>query len=256
LNSHAWVQVYFNQFGWVAFDPTPNAPRREARARHLGDAGESTELGPTPNPPAESSGSSPTATDANLSSDAGAEPRIPTPEDNAGGTPTLLDGLEADDGPTGAAEPAATELTRRALFTGLSDADRLTLFAGAVGLVLGASQYRPLSRISRTYRIHWQPRTDSPQADIDRAIERLDWVLASRFQERRGNQTLRSYLASIEDTEIDARRLGRILRLYERARYRGEVSREGADEIIEEVDAFVRDHHSVSSSVRRALTGR
>lgn len=27
LNSHAWVQVYFPDVGWVRFDPTPAGPR-------------------------------------------------------------------------------------------------------------------------------------------------------------------------------------------------------------------------------------
>jgi len=29
-DAHAWVEVYFEDYGWVRFDPTPSAPRQEA----------------------------------------------------------------------------------------------------------------------------------------------------------------------------------------------------------------------------------
>jgi transglutaminase-like putative cysteine protease len=37
LDSHAWVEVYFSDVGWVRFDPTPAEPRREAERRQLND---------------------------------------------------------------------------------------------------------------------------------------------------------------------------------------------------------------------------
>lgn len=30
-DAHAWVEVYFDDYGWVKFDPTPSEPREEAR---------------------------------------------------------------------------------------------------------------------------------------------------------------------------------------------------------------------------------
>jgi len=44
LDSHAWVEVYFTDVGWVRFDPTPAEPRRTAERQQLndGDGGSNT----------------------------------------------------------------------------------------------------------------------------------------------------------------------------------------------------------------------
>jgi transglutaminase-like putative cysteine protease len=53
LDSHAWVEVYFSNVGWVRFDPTPAGPRRAAERQQLngggdgGGSGPSTSDGPT-----------------------------------------------------------------------------------------------------------------------------------------------------------------------------------------------------------------
>ncbi|KPN31799.1 transglutaminase-like superfamily protein [Halolamina pelagica] len=67
LNAHAWVEVYFPEVGWVAFDPTPSSPREEtgeqrlSQAREAGEAGVDTnQSGPgewTPTPTATPAGS-------------------------------------------------------------------------------------------------------------------------------------------------------------------------------------------------------
>ncbi|MFC7172832.1 transglutaminase family protein [Haloplanus litoreus] len=60
LDSHAWVQVYVPDEGWVRFDPTPAAPRESAERTRITDARQSGEAGvdteetlestPTPTP--------------------------------------------------------------------------------------------------------------------------------------------------------------------------------------------------------------
>ena len=59
LNSHAWVEVYFPDTGWVRFDPTPAAERRSTENSRLSEARQQNTEGvdlngstptPTPNP--------------------------------------------------------------------------------------------------------------------------------------------------------------------------------------------------------------
>jgi len=38
LNAHAWVEVYFPEYGWVQFDPTPGGPREAVREQNLQQA--------------------------------------------------------------------------------------------------------------------------------------------------------------------------------------------------------------------------
>ncbi|WP_148417044.1 transglutaminase-like domain-containing protein, partial [Haloferax sp. KTX1] len=38
LNSHAWVEVYFPDQGWVQFDPTPSGPREAVRQQRIEEA--------------------------------------------------------------------------------------------------------------------------------------------------------------------------------------------------------------------------
>lgn len=42
MNAHAWVEVYFQDIGWVRFDPTPGTPRLETEQRLLSSENEST----------------------------------------------------------------------------------------------------------------------------------------------------------------------------------------------------------------------
>jgi hypothetical protein len=43
-NSHAWVEVYVPDHGWVQFDPTPAGPRTTAQQRAIGNSGIDTDL--------------------------------------------------------------------------------------------------------------------------------------------------------------------------------------------------------------------
>ncbi len=45
MNAHAWVEVYFEDVGWVRFDPTPGSERLEAQQQALDDLNQEFDLG-------------------------------------------------------------------------------------------------------------------------------------------------------------------------------------------------------------------
>jgi transglutaminase-like putative cysteine protease len=47
LDSHAWVEVYFSDVGWVRFDPTPADPRRAAERQQSNGGGNGDGSGPS-----------------------------------------------------------------------------------------------------------------------------------------------------------------------------------------------------------------
>ena len=44
MNAHAWVEVYFEDFGWVRFDPTPAEPRLSTQQSALEEAGQEIDI--------------------------------------------------------------------------------------------------------------------------------------------------------------------------------------------------------------------
>lgn len=74
------------------------------------------------------------------------------------------------------------------------------------------------------------------ETDIERAYERLEYVLTRRRGPRRTGETARQYLGRVGDER--ARRVGQ---LYAQARYGEAVSDTAADEAVSLVRAVVRD---------------
>lgn len=242
LHSHTWVQVYFAGFGWVTFDPTPSDPREAARRQRLEEARREASIAfdfdrtTTPSP-----GISASLVDELADS---------TPRVGSNTTPTVSIGEQtAADGRAGSAESG---VSRRGLFTGLSGSDRLTILAGLVGLALGATRFKLLHRGYRLLAIRRQWSSGSPGRDVERAFTRVEWLLARQYRERRPGETRRAYINAVRQSGIDDPRLQHILDGYETARYRGDRSWQQANEVIELVDAFVRDHQRIWPAGRRS----
>jgi transglutaminase-like putative cysteine protease len=260
LDAHAWVEVYIRGQGWVRFDPTPAAPRRRAErerlalARERGDSGvdaagsrgESLELAtpaPTPTTPPDDTPGGP---DGEPTPDADPPDFEPGTEVGAPGAGEV--GLDAGDGGSGTATdpgltfegpetgagPGSGAGSERG--SGLPSPEQVGL--GAVLLAgLGAGA-KSTGLGERAYRAVWlrvQPRVD-PETDVERAYERLEYVLTRRRRSRRTGETVGQYLERVGDPR--ARRVGT---LYERARYGEGVGQEEADEAVALVREVVRD---------------
>lgn len=234
LDSHAWVEVYFPDHGWVRFDPTPADPREQTEqgaldsARSDGDDNvdtNRTEPTPTPSPTDEgtdentSANESPTQTPANQSDGEGANDRNrPDPADSS------------DSGTTGGSDPTDEGLPL--------PTPEQTAF-GTIVLLGVTATIRQSGATERAYRAVWlrrQPRTD-PKRDIERAFDRLEYLLERHHRPRRSGETRMQYVRDVG--EADERRVAEI---YERAVYAGDPSHALADEAIEIVDERVKKY--------------
>jgi transglutaminase-like putative cysteine protease len=225
LDSHAWVQVYLPDVGWVRYDPTPAGPRRTAEQGRLVEARESGESGvdaagsdeptptPTPTPTPESDGGADPA--APTTGTATAAPEATTP--GAGSDPTGADGRRLPDPP-----PPET----------------LALWLVVLGGVAAvASRTGAVGRLRRAVWLRRRgPRRD-PDADAVRAFERLSYLLARQERPRRPGETPRAYVAALAEDE----RADLIRRTYERARYGDGVDRAAADAATDAVGELVRE---------------
>jgi transglutaminase-like putative cysteine protease len=207
-NSHAWVEVYFPERGWVSFDPTPPGPRRAAEQEQAGTA--TGDTGPVTPPSLGGNESTPPPVTPGGQPEVG---NLTTPPGGDGGT---------DEGMT------VPELPSR---------ERIAL--GLVVLVGAAAGVRRTGLGRRLYRsvwVRWQPRSD-PATDVERAFDRLSYVLEQRHRSRRQGETVRQYLDSI-DAGPRARRVA-VIR--ERSHYADGVTEAEADEVVDLVDRIVNE---------------
>ncbi|WP_258560414.1 transglutaminase TgpA family protein [Halorhabdus salina] len=241
-DAHAWTEVYFPDVGWVRFDPTPASPREDAEQGDLetarqrnaanvdsggSDDGEWTPT-PTPTPtPTEENG-----TESNLPPDF----EIPTPP---GGMAQESNATIATDRQTSRTQQAGDEDNDDAAGTSpkIPTAEETALGALALVGVVGMARRSGLTQ--RGYRalwLRWQPRTD-PAADVERAFERLEYVLARDHRERRTGETVRAYLDAIDAGE----RVHRVAAIRERARYGGQIDDSMAEEAVELVSDIINE---------------
>ncbi|MFT4930666.1 MAG: transglutaminase-like putative cysteine protease [Natronomonas sp.] len=236
LNSHAWVEVYFPDVGWVKFDPTPGGPRQSAEyeriqsARESGagnvDTDESAAVPLTPTPTATPE------TPVNDSSpfSGGEVPGVdPFGRVGANGTVngTFTQAAGGETGGGGGGLPRAP-----------SPQD--TVFGTAIlaGVAAAAHRYGITDRAVEGVRLHWQPRRD-PEVDVERAFARLELLLGRSVRNRRNGETPRTYLETMQLLANVGERGERVARLYERAHYGDGVSPDEADEAVRLVDEIV-----------------
>ena len=256
LNSHAWVEVYFPDVGWVSFDPTPPDPRQQVEQAAIQNA--------------RASGSDTVDTEETEPEESGpGEIEVPTEERNGTEGPTSnpeaannpaiqqVPGAEGGrDGDVSEIDPAfedvalggrpgngssnATDIDEGAGGSGgppLPPHEQLALGAVAlIGAVAGLRQSRVVQRVSQSARIRYQRRSD-PATDLERAHERLLLLLERRHRPRRDGETVRQYLDAIDAGP----RARRVAELRERARYAGDVSKTAADEAVSLVGSIRED---------------
>ncbi|WP_081706777.1 DUF4129 domain-containing transglutaminase family protein [Halarchaeum acidiphilum] len=208
VDSHAWVEVYAPNAGWVRFDPTPAGPRADAERAIIANASSSSEsgggdVGATASTSAALSTSTATSTTVSTASESSA---------TTTGAVTST-GASANTGPLGG-DPTLP-------------APRVLLLWAVVALGVAAVVRRLglLERVRRAVWVRWLPRGE-PAAVVAGAHERMLYVLGRRYRPRRSGETVREYLDAIE-APVPARRLAN---LHERARYRGEIADDDANE--------------------------
>jgi len=248
LDSHAWVEVYFPDHGWIRFDPTPSGARESAEqssvetAREAGvenvDAAGSENGSYEPQTETADPATDPDGLD--VTPDIGA---VDPGNRFENGTVATADGLTergtpagggggsggGDDGGDGGWAP-----TRDDVAVGL---------AALVGVVAGARRFGVLARGRRALRLLRQSRVD-PGTDAREAFRRLEYLAAVVHRPRRPGETPRQFVEALSADRFgdDARR---VAEAYERARYGGGVDEREAGAAVEAVDRLVRRHAPV-----------
>jgi transglutaminase-like putative cysteine protease len=255
LDSHAWVEVYFPGQGWIRFDPTPSGPRENTEQGALEDARAAGR------PAVDIEASAPTSTPETTDDTVNVTPNdtgggsTPTPEETtpavAGGDPggdagAVGTSRSTNTGPSGASGVGDGGLAASGDDTGPADdwptipvPSRERLVLGLVvlaGVVAGVHRIEIAGRAYRSIRLRRQ-RSRDPVSDTERALERLEYLLARDHRERRPGETPRAYLNAIEADE----RAQRVGDLYERARYGEHASEADGAEAIELVDELVAE---------------
>ena len=237
LDSHAWVEVYFPDVGWVQFDPTPAGPRgtaentRLTEARQSGqpdvDVGGTNDSTTTPIAAGRPAGvgiitEGATARGANRSNGTGTTgTRTPAPG-QAGGGRTLE---EADGG-----SPVPSLPSIRTLLVGA---------VAVIGIVAGAFRTGIAGRVAGLLSVQFQRRRD-PDTDAVRAYRRLAVVLERRYRPRRPGETPRAYVGSVARGRFGGSEVRRVVERYERARYGDGVGADEAEASVATVDRLVR----------------
>ncbi|MFC7202738.1 DUF3488 and DUF4129 domain-containing transglutaminase family protein [Haloferax namakaokahaiae] len=236
LDAHAWVEVYFEDTGWVRFDPTPTEPRRAAEDQRLVQARDDGEQGvdtnetrpETPENTTETETStpnnSPDSTATPAGNDSNASNLGPGLDDRLGITPPASGGSQSNGG------LFSTTPSRETMFV---------WFAGFVGIVAGARRLRVPQKLWLVLYLVFQRRTDQPTEDVLRAYDRLERILERTYRPRRSGETVRNYLDALSRVGVDTRTQSLGV-LYERARYGRGVSREDATEAVSIANDAIR----------------
>ena len=247
LDAHAWVEVYFPEYGWVEFEPTPPADRnaihddRLQEARILEESGVDTE---------ESEDIAIQTDRDSLGTDIlEAEP---DGEDNESFNETDPAGNETDpDTGINESDILESDWVDPGESNGDDESDdegpsipppEQLAFALVVllGVAAGAHRVGAKRQLRREIGLHWQRPTDEPNHDAERAYQRLELVLARRYRPRRTAETPREYLGALSVRESLDPRIERIMAIRERATFGDGVDRTEASSAIEDADALSR----------------
>ncbi len=212
-DSHAWVEVYFPDVGWMRFDPTPASPRQTAQQARLDEARATGEPG-VDTDETDPAQQTPTPTETT------ATPGEPTTVPPSGPTQTTTDPYENVSEPTSLPE----DDDGGSPLPDLPPPDQLALAAILfVGTVAGLRRSGVSERVYRWAWLRYQPQTPPP-TDVERTFRRLMYVLQRRSRPRRSGETVRAYLAAIDAGE-EARELAAIR---EQSRYGDGIGQEQA----------------------------
>ena len=250
LDAHAWVEVYFPEYGWVPFEPTPPSDREEVHQEPLEEPSPDDLEAPAETGPDELDGD-------------GEEPTADETDDDDEDDESETESTETDDTPSdvdGGVDDSDVSDPEADGDDGLTvpfSIPRETLALAAVvvaGLAAGVRRTGATTRARETVSLYWHGRRHDPDEDAERAFRRLEGLLAREHRPRRPGESPRGYLRELErgvDPDADDgdataplvtdERVQAVRECYERAVYGGGVDRAEADAAIEAVDELARE---------------
>ncbi|TKR25198.1 transglutaminase TgpA family protein [Natronomonas salsuginis] len=241
-DSHAWVEVYFPEHGWIEFDPTPSEPREEA-AQQVRDGSESAGAGSGLSADGTTNG---TETDPESGTETPEQTGTETPA--AGGeepTATVADGPDIGDREADADGESTSPLASVPLPSG----EQLGFGLGVAILALVGA--RRSGVVTRLYREWWLRRLPkgSPEAVVAGAYRRAVYLESRDGRAKPPGETPRQFFADADE------RLRRIERAYERARYGPGVDETAAARVRVDLDAVRADRSKLAGRLRKPGRG-
>lgn len=253
-DAHAWVEVFFPSVGWVTFDPTPSDDRAEAHQTWLARDQPSVDPDaepvdtPTPTPTVTESTDEPATSPTpnggtaveNSTANASADP-MALPYGGDALEPYYASEAMVDrDVPEGETTPNTGDPAGRASRP-IWERDRVSVVAGALGLVLGAYRFGVLDRTA-TALDQAGPDGVAPAPVIaGRAAARLERRLGRAHRDRAPEETLRQYVEAIEREHPVDDRVWRVVELYELVRYSGGGTVADAREAVRLVSEYLEE---------------
>lgn len=244
VDSHAWVEVYFPDVGWVRFDPTPGSVRQTTEDQVVEDARSRGVDGVDAAGSADSTYTPTTTTTTTPEDDDRTGTRNGTvrlPRDALGGhlpnDPTTGNASNVTDPAVGAGGPE----------TGGSDGNGVvpdvppetvavwTVLVG--GMLAGIHRFGLAKRAYRVLWVHTTPR-GTPAERVTGAFDRAEYVLARHHRPRRNGETITEYLDAIRAD----RRATELAAIRERAVYADDTGDEDAARATELAAAIVSEY--------------
>jgi transglutaminase-like putative cysteine protease len=242
-NSHAWVEVYVPEHGWIEFDPTPSEPREEA-AQQIRDESEDEGAGDGGTPDDGTTNGTETSPESGTETpeQAGTETPAPGGEEP---TATVADGGESGDREASADGESTSPLASVPLPSGEQVGFGLAV---AIVAIVAARRSGVAPRLYREWWLRRLPK-GSPEAVVTGAYRRAVYLESRAGRPKPPGETPRQFFADADE------RLRRIARSYERARYGPGVDEAMAARVQADLDAVRADRSKLAGWLRKPNRG-
>lgn len=228
-DAHAWVEVYVPDVGWVTFDPTPSGNWEQARLDAIEAADVDFPVEDSTNATTEPVGNETTG-DADFDPEEGLTDEELDPLEQLNDPPEVSD-IDPD-------QYEATGVPQQ--LPGSGQLPQMTLWLIVLtGITALGVRFTRIRRNVQPVRMSYQRRHD-PASDIERAVDRLEWLLGWRYVPRKQNETPAEYLTRLPAT-VDGR-VREVYDTYETARYGGAYDDAAVEEAVTHVDHMIREH--------------